>query len=106
MLSTRAKVRSSLFQYTLRLRPIWSPIAKISTSPHRYHSKYPTQPHTNSPNTVIDAYSRSLRIVFISAIAMFFIANILVFAIELPHLKKKKEADVEGEDGAGVGNGT
>ncbi|KAF2829176.1 MFS general substrate transporter [Ophiobolus disseminans] len=56
---------------------------------------------------VIDAYSRSLRIVFISAIAMFVIVNILVFAIELPHLKKKK-ADPEGEEGegAGVANGT
>ncbi|KAH7395018.1 major facilitator superfamily domain-containing protein [Phaeosphaeria sp. MPI-PUGE-AT-0046c] len=43
---------------------------------------------------VIDAYARSLRIVFISAVAMFFIVNLLVFAIRLPHLKKK-ETDAE-----------
>lgn len=33
---------------------------------------------------------------------MFVIVNILVFAIELPHLKKKKEADVDGEEVAGT----
>jgi hypothetical protein len=54
---------------------------------------------------VIDAYTRSLRIVFISAIAMFFIVNILVFAIELPHLKKKR-ADVEEREEEAVENGT
>ncbi|KAF2026424.1 MFS general substrate transporter [Setomelanomma holmii] len=48
---------------------------------------------------VIDAYSRSLRIVFISAIAMFVIVNILVFAIELPHLKKKgKDSEDEAAE--------
>ncbi|KAH7088989.1 major facilitator superfamily domain-containing protein [Paraphoma chrysanthemicola] len=52
---------------------------------------------------VIDAYSRSLRIVFISAIAMFVIVNILVFAIELPHLKKKgKDSEDEAEDQSGT----
>lgn len=45
---------------------------------------------------MIDAYTRSLRIVFISAIAMFFIVNVLVFAIKLPHLKKK-ESDAEAD---------
>ncbi|EMD95408.1 hypothetical protein COCC4DRAFT_46067 [Bipolaris maydis ATCC 48331] len=40
---------------------------------------------------VIEAYSRSLRLVFISAMATFVIVNALVFAIKLPHLKKKKE---------------
>ncbi|KAJ5021017.1 major facilitator superfamily domain-containing protein [Bipolaris maydis] len=37
------------------------------------------------------SYSRSLRLVFISAMATFVIVNALVFAIKLPHLKKKKE---------------
>jgi flagellar biosynthesis/type III secretory pathway M-ring protein FliF/YscJ len=46
---------------------------------------------------VIDAYSRSLRIVFFFAVAVFVIVNILVFAIRLPHLKKK-EGDVEEEE--------
>jgi hypothetical protein len=43
--------------------------------------------------------------VFISAIAMFFIVNLLVFAIELPHLKKK-ERDAEGQGDQGAGDGT
>jgi len=47
---------------------------------------------------VIEAYSRSLRLVFISAIAMFIIMNILVFAIELPQLKKSKVHDEEEEE--------
>lgn len=38
---------------------------------------------------VIKAYGQSLRLVFISAIAMFVIVNALVFMIKLPHLKKK-----------------
>lgn len=46
---------------------------------------------------MIDAYARSLRIVFVSAIGMFFIVNMLVFAIKLPHLKKK-ESDAEVND--------
>lgn len=40
---------------------------------------------------------RSLRIVFISALAMFVIANILVAAIDLPRLGKKEE-DEEREE--------
>jgi hypothetical protein len=32
-----------------------------------------------------------------SAIALFLITNMLVFAIKLPHLMKKKEGDAEGE---------
>ncbi|KAH3906752.1 hypothetical protein HBI56_062600 [Parastagonospora nodorum] len=47
---------------------------------------------------VIDAYSRSLRIVFISAIAVYLIVNILVWGIELPRLGKKV-ADDEHEGG-------
>jgi len=54
---------------------------------------------------VIEAYSRSLRIVFISAIATFVVVNILVFAIKLPHLTRKKAEDAEGEDGEGLGVG-
>lgn len=46
---------------------------------------------------VIDAYSQSLRLVFISAIAMFVIVNALVFTIKLPHLKKKERVDDDGE---------
>jgi hypothetical protein len=42
---------------------------------------------------VIKAYSRSLRLVFISAIAMFVFVNILVIAIRLPQLKKRKACD-------------
>ncbi|EDU42104.1 conserved hypothetical protein [Pyrenophora tritici-repentis Pt-1C-BFP] len=38
---------------------------------------------------VIQAYSQSLRLVFISAIIMFVVVNVLVFTIDLPHLKKK-----------------
>jgi hypothetical protein len=64
-----------------------------------------TQPQTDDSALVIDAYARSLRIVFISAIAMFLIVNILVFAIELPHLKKKG-GDDEGENGEAAGSGT
>lgn len=45
-------------------------------------------PHHQSQ--VMDAYSQSLRLVFISAIFMFLLVNVLVFAIELPHLKKKR----------------
>jgi hypothetical protein len=39
---------------------------------------------------------------------MFFIVNILVFAIELPHLKKKgaDAEEQEEEEGSSVGNGT
>ncbi|KAH9881913.1 hypothetical protein J1614_001084 [Plenodomus biglobosus] len=48
---------------------------------------------------VIDAYSQSLRLVFISAIVMFVIVNALVFAIQLPHLRKKKKDAVEEPDG-------
>ncbi|KAJ4368155.1 hypothetical protein N0V83_006511 [Neocucurbitaria cava] len=48
-------------------------------------------------NQVIDAYIRSLRLVFIFAIAMFVIVNALVFAINLPHLKKKESNDDEDE---------
>lgn len=46
---------------------------------------------------MIDAYSQSLRLVFISAIIMFILVNALAFAIELPHLKKKSGEDT-GEE--------
>jgi hypothetical protein len=46
---------------------------------------------------VIEAYSRSLRLVFISAIVMFIIVNLLVIAIDLPQLKKKACSDDEDE---------
>jgi fucose permease len=44
-------------------------------------------------NEVIEAYSRSLRLVFISAIAMFVIVNVLVVSIKLPQLKKAASDD-------------
>jgi hypothetical protein len=44
---------------------------------------------------VIDAYNRSLKVTFMSAIAMFVIANVLVFTIKLPNIKRKEE-DREG----------
>ncbi|EOA87049.1 uncharacterized protein SETTUDRAFT_89269 [Exserohilum turcica Et28A] len=47
---------------------------------------------------VIEAYSRSLRLVFISAIAMFVIVNALVSAIDLPRLRKKEASSEDGED--------
>ncbi|KAE8859868.1 hypothetical protein PTNB29_07099 [Pyrenophora teres f. teres] len=46
---------------------------------------------------VIQAYSQSLRLVFISAIVMFVVVNVLVFTIDLPRLKKK---ELSAEDGA------
>jgi fucose permease len=52
----------------------------------------------NARPTVIEAYSRSLRLVFISAIAMFVIVNALVFTIKLPHLKKKEASSEDGEE--------
>ncbi|KAF2248799.1 MFS general substrate transporter [Trematosphaeria pertusa] len=50
---------------------------------------------------VIDAYARSLRVTFISAIAIFILANALVFTINLPHLKRKQtEEEDSAEDGS------
>ena len=43
---------------------------------------------------VIQAYDRSLKVTFISAIVVFVVANILILAIKLPTLKKK-DADEE-----------
>jgi hypothetical protein len=60
-----------------------------------------TQPPKLTHHLVIDAYSRSLRIVFFFAVAVFVIVNILVFAIRLPHLKKK-EGDAEDEERSGT----
>jgi hypothetical protein len=70
---------------------------KLRENTFRHSLFIDTAPHTNGHYPVIDAYSRSLRIVFISALAVFVIVNILVFAIQLPHLKKK-EVDAENED--------
>ncbi|KAF1945234.1 MFS general substrate transporter [Clathrospora elynae] len=47
---------------------------------------------------VIEAYSRSLRLVFILAIAMFVIVNVLVFTIKLRHLKKKQPSTENVEE--------
>lgn len=47
---------------------------------------------------VIMAYDRSLKVTFISAIVVFFIANVLVLAIKLPTLKKK-DTEEEVEEG-------
>jgi hypothetical protein len=130
MLSTRAKVRTCKAHQFLRY--FASHLSSLHTPSHQtlhYTSAYQTlllsHPDASRSSTshsqkplyttsqtnslvVIDAYTRSLRIVFISAIAMFFIVNILVFAIELPHLKKKA-ADVEEreeDEGTRVGRGT
>ncbi len=46
---------------------------------------------------VIEAYDRSLKVTFISAIVVFVVANILVLTIKLPTLKKKG-ADEEGDE--------
>ncbi|KAB2110448.1 hypothetical protein AG0111_0g2 [Alternaria gaisen] len=46
---------------------------------------------------VIEAYSRSLRLVFISAIVIFMIVNLLEIAIDLPQLEKKASSDDEDE---------
>ncbi|KAF2645416.1 MFS general substrate transporter [Massarina eburnea CBS 473.64] len=48
---------------------------------------------------VIDAYSRSLRITFLSTIAVFIIVNVLVFTIKLPNLKHKEVAEEDAADG-------
>lgn len=49
---------------------------------------------------VIDAYSQSLRLVFISAAVTFFIVNALVLALNLPHLRSKQQdqPDEEGDN--------
>lgn len=47
---------------------------------------------------MIDAYGRSLRVTFISAIAVFVVVNILVLTIRLPNLKPQK-GDASEEEG-------
>ncbi|KAH6614001.1 major facilitator superfamily domain-containing protein [Boeremia exigua] len=48
---------------------------------------------------VIEAYDRSLKLTFMSAIVVFVVANILVLAIKLPVLKRKDaDEEVEGDD--------
>ncbi|KAH9874454.1 hypothetical protein IAQ61_003643 [Plenodomus lingam] len=49
---------------------------------------------------VIQAYSQSLRLVFISAIVVFVIVNALVFAVDLPHLRKRQSVQEDCADGA------
>ena len=46
---------------------------------------------------MIQAYDRSLKVTFISAIVVFVAANMLVLAIKLPTLKKK-DAEEEVEE--------
>jgi hypothetical protein len=46
---------------------------------------------------VIQAYDRSLKVTFISAIVVFVAANILILAIKLPTLRKK-DAEEEVEE--------
>jgi surface polysaccharide O-acyltransferase-like enzyme len=60
---------------------------------------YPTYTASKTnESTVIEAYGRSLSIVFVSAIGIYVIVNLLVFTIKLPHLKKKdRDAEVEPE---------
>jgi hypothetical protein len=48
---------------------------------------------------VIDAYSRSLKVTFISAIAVFVVVNVLVVAIDLPNLRRKEQTEGEIDDG-------
>ena len=55
-------------------------------------------PVTDAWFIVIEAYSRSLRLVFISAIVIFVIVNALVFSIQLPHLKKKEASSEDGDE--------
>ncbi|KAF1964014.1 MFS general substrate transporter [Bimuria novae-zelandiae CBS 107.79] len=47
---------------------------------------------------VIDAYARSLRVTFISAIAVFVVVNVLTFIIRLPNLRPKKVEDGPGSE--------
>lgn len=50
-----------------------------------------TQPPILRNFAVIEAYARSLRVTFISAIAVFAIVNILVIPMKLPNLKRRQE---------------
>jgi hypothetical protein len=72
----------------------WIPSTRAKVRTRRQHTQ---PPYTDHP-TVIAAYSRSLRVVFISAIACFLIVNILVLAIKLPHLKRKQSDDEDRDD--------
>ncbi|KAF2265815.1 MFS general substrate transporter [Lojkania enalia] len=45
---------------------------------------------------VVDAYARSLKVTFISAIAVFVVVNLLVLTIKLPNLRRKQNE--EGND--------
>ncbi|KAL5116470.1 hypothetical protein ACEQ8H_005591 [Pleosporales sp. CAS-2024a] len=46
---------------------------------------------------VIEAYRRSLRLVFMSAVLVFGIVNVVAFAVQLPDLNKKR-VDAEADD--------
>ncbi|KAF2188204.1 MFS general substrate transporter [Zopfia rhizophila CBS 207.26] len=48
---------------------------------------------TQHQTQVIDAYSHSLKVTFISAIAMFVIVNALVFTVKLPRLRRKQQTE-------------
>lgn len=51
---------------------------------------------------VIDAYGRSLRVTFISAIAAFVVVNVLLLPVKLPNLKRRQE---EEESSTSVADG-
>ncbi|PVI02520.1 MFS general substrate transporter [Periconia macrospinosa] len=85
---------------------IYLPNTKDKATSHYQIANYSFCPNLHSPQanqpprtlfTVIDAYSRSLRITFISTIAIFVIVNILVFTIKLPNLKRKQPEQEDEE---------
>jgi hypothetical protein len=96
----RRCTRLTGLQIILRVRKSVRSIIDLDPK-HQSQGTYPpstyTAPYTDHP-TVIAAYSRSLRVVFISAIACFLIVNILVLAIKLPHLKRKQSDDEDRDD--------
>ncbi|KAF2275562.1 MFS general substrate transporter [Westerdykella ornata] len=69
-------------------------ILRVRKSVKAIHDLRPVQ-----QGQVINAYARSLRLTFISAIFVFVIVNVLVFPIKLPNLKKRPaEEEQQGED--------
>lgn len=47
---------------------------------------------------MVDAYDRSLRLTFMSAIAAFVVVNVLVIFVKLPHLKRKLQIGTDNAD--------
>ncbi|KAF2739006.1 MFS general substrate transporter [Polyplosphaeria fusca] len=66
-------------------------ILRVRQSVRAIHDLDPTH-----RSQVIDAYARSLRVTFILAIAAFVLVNAVVFTIDLPNLRRKKEAESNG----------